>query len=341
MEKTGREKTDKKEAIPVNRPHVVVINTGGTIAMRAEEGKGVVPTNKLPFSALLPYLERHARITMDDYLNIPSPHMTPHHMLDVARRVRAAVARDDVHGVVITHGTDTLEETAFLLDLVVKTDKPIVVTGAMRASDELGADGPVNLLAAVRVAAHPDSRGKGVLVVFNDEIHAARYVTKTHSANVATFQSPLHGPVGTVTHTDIFYHHAPLVREHFPVDTLAENVALVKAAAGTDDFFLQACADRGVDGVVIEALGLGNLPPAMVPGVRRLLTARIPVVLVSRCYNGMVLPVYGYEGGGRQLDELGVILSSGRLNGQKARIKLMVALPLSRDMNRLREWFRQ
>lgn len=334
-------KTDKKEAIPLNHPHVVVINTGGTIAMRASGGKGVVPASEPPFSALLPHLERHARITMDDYLNVPSPHMTPRHMLALAQRVQATVRQSDVHGVVITHGTDTLEETAFLLDLVVKTDKPIVVTGAMRASDELGADGPVNLLAAVRVAAHPESGGKGVLVVFNDEIHAARYVTKTHSTNVATFQSPQHGPIGTVTQADIFYHHAPLVREHFPAQALAENVALVKAAAGMDDFFLQACADRGVDGVVIEALGLGNLPPAMVPGVRRLLAARIPVVLVSRCYNGMVLPVYGYEGGGRQLHKLGVILSSGRLNGQKARIKLMVTLSLSRDLDQLREWFRQ
>ena len=210
----------------------------------------------------------------------------------------------------------------------------------MRSSNELGADGPVNLISSVRVAADPQSRDKGVLVVFNDEIHAARHVTKTHTSNVATFQSPAYGPIGTISKKSVNYHHAPLVREHYAIEHANANVPLIKAVAGMDPNWLDFLFTQQVDGLVVEAFGLGNLPPAVVPVLGKLLDKGMPIVLVSRCYNGQVQDVYDYEGGGRKLKELGIVFSNG-LNGQKARIKLMVVLQQTRDFGELQRLFEQ
>ncbi|MCK9909759.1 asparaginase, partial [Microbacteriaceae bacterium K1510] len=190
--------------------------------------------------------------------------------------------------------TDTLEETAFFLDLTLPVTVPVVITGAMRSSNELGADGPVNLISSVRTAAAPESNNKGVLVVFNDEIHAARHVTKTHTSNVATFQSPQYGPIGTITKKSINYHHAPLEREYYAIDRADANIPLIKAVAGMDPAWIHFLLEQPVDGVVVEALGLGNLPPAIVPTLQQLMNNSVPVVLVSRCYNGQVQDVYDY-----------------------------------------------
>jgi len=287
--------------------------------------KTVKPIDQDTLDQMIPFIDPYANIEMDHYMNIPSPHMSPKKMFDLTLHTKRQLEKEDVHGVVITHGTDTLEETAYFLDLLLTSDKPIVITGAMRSSNELGADGPLNLVNAVRVAAEETSRKKGVLVVFNDEIHAARYVTKTHTSNIATFQSPENGPIGTVTKKGIRFSHAPLIRENYEALPPIEKVGLVKAAAGMDDLLIQTYLDHGYKGIVIEALGQGNLPPTMLPGLQKAAKLNIPVVLVSRCFNGFVDAVYGYEGGGKHLKDVGVIFSNG-LNGQKARIKLMIVL---------------
>lgn len=315
---------------------VIILTTGGTIAMQ-ETGRGAIPVEGDIVSPVIGQLSG-VDVEVDNYLNLPSPHITPQLMLDLARRTAGYLARSDVAGVVVTHGTDTLEETAYFFDLWLSGPKPVVFTGAMRSSNEISPDGPINLLDSVKVAAEPESRGKGVLVVFNEEIHAARYVTKTHTSNVATFQSPRYGPIGSVNKYEVVYTRTPIPTPHYPVETIDARVDLIKIAAGMDDRLIQAALDFGTKGLVVEALGQGNVPPAVLPGIREAIARNIPVVVVSRCYSGNVHEAYGYEGGGRQLKEMGVIFGYD-LNGQKARIKLMVGLVACPDMDCLRRMF--
>ncbi|WAH44705.1 asparaginase [Alicyclobacillus fastidiosus] len=307
----------------VNR--IVVVNTGGTIAMERDEGKDAVSVGEdQPIHRLATLLSQYAKSEMVDLFQVPSPHMTPEMMAKLAGEIRVHLAREDVAGVVVTHGTDTLEETAYYLDLTIDSDKPVVVTGAMRSSNEVGADGPVNLVESVRVAIDPRSRGRGTLVVFNDEIHAARFVTKTHTSNVSTFQSPSYGPIGFVTSKAVSYHQPPSRSTVFTVDEqFVPQIPLVKMVAGQEAAWLNWLFDVAIDGLVVEAFGAGNVPPAVVPIIEALCARKTPVVVVSRCYNGYVQDVYGYVGGGKQLRELGCIFSNG-LNGQKARIRLLV-----------------
>ncbi|GMB07850.1 asparaginase [Thermolongibacillus altinsuensis] len=317
---------------------IFIVHTGGTISMKEDESGAVKPDETHPLHDALPSVSSLADIDVEQLFHLPSPHMTPEHMLKLRNYIQQKVREKQFDGVVITHGTDTLEETAYFLDLTVQCDVPIVVTGAMRSSNEIGADGLYNLISSVKVAASEEARGKGVLVVLNDEIHTAKNVTKTHTSNVATFQSPQYGPIGIVTKRGVFFHHAPTKRTTYPISSLSKNVLLLKAYAGMDDAIFHAVRTLKPDGVVIEALGQGNLPPKAAKGVKTLLDDGIPVVLVSRCFNGIVQDIYGYEGGGKQLKEMGVIFSNG-LNGQKARIKLLVALEQTNDFEQLQQIF--
>lgn len=322
--------------------HILVMTTGGTIAMIEDPVTlAVKPVeNASDLTRAIPNLSEYATVSVEAFANIPSPHMTVELIEQLGRAVRERLAREDVDGIVITHGTDTLEETAYYLDLILPPGKPVIVTGAMRSSNELGADGPVNLLNAIRTAASRDAVGQGVLVVFNDEIHAARFVTKTHTSNVATFQSPAVGPIGFLDKRSVHVRHIPKPHAHIPVNKMEPHVALLKMAVGMDDSLIRYLLDSGVKGIVIEALGLGNVPPQVVPGIEAAIEKGVPVVLVSRCYNGIVQDVYGYEGGGLHLHRLGVLFSNG-LNGQKARIKLMTALAETTDPARLKNYYEQ
>ncbi|OZI11645.1 L-asparaginase [Bacillaceae bacterium SAS-127] len=323
----------------MSKKHIFVIHTGGTISMMEDKQSGAVtPGEKNPLLTSTNLLNEAARITTVEPFHLPSPHITPKEMLHLKQLIEERFQKEPFDGVVITHGTDTLEETAYFLDLTLTVDVPVVVTGAMRSSNELGADGLYNLLSAVRVAACDSAKEKGVLVVLNDEIHSAENVTKTHTSNISTFQSPQYGPIGIVTKRKIVFHHAPTERQQIDVTTIDQQVALIKAYSGMDASLLLALKKLNYDGVVIEALGQGNLPPAAVEGIKALVEQQIPVVLVSRCFNGIVQDVYGYDGGGKQLKELGVIFSNG-LNGQKARIKLLIALSAQHDLSSLEQIF--
>jgi L-asparaginase len=318
---------------------ILILHTGGTIAMSEDNKTGAVAPNiENPLNADLTILNQFASITSEQYLNIPSPHMTPEIMFQLAKHIDDRVVKECFDGVIITHGTDTLEETAYLLDLLLQTSIPVIVTGAMRSSNEIGSDGPYNLVSAVKVAISDEAFRKGVLVVLNDEIHTAKNVTKTHTSNIATFQSPQYGPIGTVTKRGVFFHHIPTKRDSYNISHLSKKVLLLKAFAGMDESFIHAITNMKIDGLVIEAFGQGNLPPNIVPNLEHLLANKIPVVLVSRCFNGIVQDTYGYDGGGKQLKKIGVIFTNG-LNGQKARLKLMVALQLTNDFEELQELF--
>lgn len=195
----------------------------------------------------------------------------------------------------------------------------------MRSSNELGSDGMYNYLSGLRVALSPESKDRGVLVVFNDEIHTARFVTKTHTSNVATFQSPNHGPIGFLTKAEVYYHHTIKHQDKYSSVNSAVKVALIKAHVGLDETFFNAIVQAGYDGLIIEALGQGNLPPSAMEGLDAVTEADITTVIVSRSFNGIVGSYYDYHGGGYELKEKGIIFSNG-LNGPKARLKLMLAL---------------
>ncbi|MBS6009362.1 asparaginase [Haemophilus parahaemolyticus] len=310
---------------------LLILHTGGTISMKEGENGKVSPSARNPLLDALERLNHPAELHQESVFNVPSPHITLDHWLVLKYRIEKAANEEHFDGIVITHGTDTLEETAYFLDLALNINVPIAITGAMRSSNELGSDGLINLQSAILVALSEDSKGKGVLVVMNDEVHHAKFVTKTHTTNVATFQTPTFGPCGLITKNNVIYFQKLTAYESFPVQKITKNnIQLVKAYAGMDSFLLEQLAHHGCDGVVIEALGAGNLPPTSLKGVHALLEANIPVVLVSRAFHGVTQDVYDYLGGGKELKQQGVIFTTG-LSGQKARIKLLVLLNQQRE----------
>lgn len=315
----------------------LLIHTGGTISMSEDDSGSVKPLDHNPLVELSKELHKFGELMVEEPFHLPSPHISIKEML-ILKNIIEEYSDRGIDGVVITHGTDTLEETAYFLDLTTKTPFPIIVTGAMRSSNEIGSDGPYNLISSLKVASSEKAKNKGVLVVLNDEIHTAANVTKTHASNVSTFQSPQYGPIGIVTKRGVTFHHSPNNLEYYDIKHIYKHVALLKAHAGMDSSLFLAIKDLHYDGVVIEALGQGNLPPAVIDGIVALQKEKIPIVLVSRCYNGIAEDIYSYEGGGKQLKQLGVVFSNG-LNGQKARIKLLIALSTTNDIEEIIKMF--
>ncbi|HWK23238.1 MAG TPA: asparaginase [Ureibacillus sp.] len=320
------------------KKHILLLHTGGTISMKMNETGAVLPNVSNPLIGISEQLAKYAEIHEMEVFNYPSPHITPKEMLYLRNVLNDYSKAHPVDGVVITHGTDTLEETAYFLDLTTKFDFPIVLTGAMRSSNELGADGVYNLVEAVRVACSEEARNKGVLVVMNDEIHQAFNITKTSTSSVNTFQSPQYGPIGLVTKKMVHVHQAPVDRRYVEVNTIEKRVALLKVYAGMERDLIEAILTLGYDGVVLEGLGQGNVPPDVAVGIRKCIDNKIPVVLVSRCFNGIAEGIYGYEGGGKTLENLGVIFANG-INGQKARLKLLIGLNQEHTPLDLKEFF--
>jgi len=324
------------------RRKIAVIFTGGTISMTInEDTKAASPSlSSEDIMSLVKNIKEVVDLELIDFSAIPGPHMTPEKMMDLKLVIQEKINQEDIDGVVITHGTDNLEETAYLLSLSLDVKKPVVITGSMRNASELGYDGPSNLASAILTAMDQDSHNRGVLVVLNDDIHAACEVTKTHTMALDTFKSPGLGPLGIVDSNDVIYYRKQTFEPvSIPVDHVESDVALLKTAAGMDSKVLDFLVESKVKGIVIEAMGRGNVPPGMLPGIEKAIKSDIPVVLVSRNLLGRVLPSYGYSGGGLTLKNLGVIFASN-LNGQKARICLMLALAKTSNINELREYFK-
>ena len=301
---------------------ILVLHTGGTISMQADASGAVVTSSDNPMNHVSNPLEG-IQVHSLDFFNLPSPHIKPKHMLALYQKIKEEAANYD--GVVITHGTDTLEETAYFLDTMEVPHMPIVLTGAMRSSNELGSDGVYNYLSALRVASDDKAADKGVLVVMNDEIHAAKYVTKTHTTNVGTFQTPTHGPLGLIMKQEILYFKTAEPRVRFDLDHIQGLVPIISAYAGMTDELIDMLDLEQLDGLIIQAFGAGNIPKETAQKLKNLLQKGIPVALVSRCFNGIAEPVYAYQGGGVQLQKSGVFFVK-ELNAQKARLKLLIAL---------------
>lgn len=296
----------------------------------------ITTTNEHPLKDLAHELTFPAHLDETILFSVPSPQITPQHMLQLAKKINELT--DDYDGFVITHGTDTLEETAYFLELVVETNKPVIITGAMRSANEIGSDALYNLISSLRTATSNQAWDKGVLVVMNDEIHTARNVTKTSTSNVATFQSPQNGPIGIVTKDSIIFHHTILSRNTYLISQTTKNVYLLKGYAGMNGEILDAIQHVKPSGLVIEGLGQGNLPKDTLASLQRLLHDDIPIILVSRCYQGIVQPTYGYDGGGKQLKDMGVIFAND-LTGPKARLKLLITLETTTDHDSLKDTF--
>ena len=306
---------------------IAIIFNGGTISMKIDEKiKAAVPSLSADeIMSMIPGVEDYAEIEAYTFSSMPSPHMTLETMLKLSKFTTELVEREDIDGVVITHGTDTLEETAYLLDLTVKTKKPVVVTGAMRSGSELGYDGPFNLATSICTAISDEAVGRGVLVCFNGELNSASEVTKANSMALNAFRTPNFGPIGIVDNDNVIFYRDANHLEKYDVSEIKKQVALIKCVVDMDSSYIDYLIEKGYGGIVIEALGRGNVPPKMVEGIKKAIELEIPVVVVSRCFEGRVFESYGYEGGGKQLKNLGVIFGD-TLPGQKARIKLILAI---------------
>jgi L-asparaginase len=323
--------------------HVVVLATGGTIA-----GSGAAATTAAYRSgaetvdtllAAVPQLAALARITAKQVANVGSQDMSGEIWLALAFEVNTLLARDDVDGVVITHGTDTLEETAYFLHLVTRSDKPVVLTASMRPSTALSADGPLNIFNAVAVAADPAAGRRGVLVVINDDIHGARAVTKSHTTDLQTFISPESGLIGTTLYGDSRFFRAPYRRHTaasaFTVsaDTALPRVDVLYVNAGFSADLVDAAVAAGARGVITAGVGNGNLNAAGLAALGRAVAQGVPVVRASRVPGGVV---------GRNVevddDALGTV-AAGDLNPAKARVLLQLALLQTRDSAAIQQFF--
>jgi len=292
-------------------PPVLMVFTGGTISMKVVPGRGAVPAQSgREILDQVPQLASLARITCEDFDRLPGPHWTPERMLALAHDLDRSLKNGPFVGAVVTHGTDTLEETAYLLELVLETDKPVVITGAMRTADDPEWDGPGNLLAAVRAVLAPHDPPGGVRVVIGGAEHEAGAVVKSHTSALNAFTST---------------RDTRRRRERIQTARIEPRVDLVTATVGGDARFLEHAVATGARGIVVAAFGAGNVPPAMLPGVRAAAAAGIPVVVSSRCGRGPTEARYGYDGGGMSLRASGAIFA-GELPAHKARIKLMVLL---------------
>jgi L-asparaginase len=321
-------------------PRVAVFGLGGTIAMTHGPGGGVIPS--LSAADLLAAIPGGSDVPADlrvrDLRNKPSASLDFPDLYELTAAINEAL-NEGCTGAVVTQGTDTIEEVAYVLDLLLDADAPVVVTGAMRNPTMAGPDGPANILAAIRVAASPCARGLGCLVVMNDQVHAARWVRKTHTGSPAAFASPEHGPVGHVVENRV---HIPVRICRAPglgpaVPDRSARVGLAAMALGDDGSLIEAMAER-VDGLVVAAFGAGHVPAAVVPVLGKL-AGQIPVVLASRTGAGPVHQgSYGFPGSERDLLDRGLI-SAGHLDPLKARILLHLLLASRAGDTRIRERF--
>ncbi len=324
-------------------PNIVILATGGTIAGAAATGTQAAYTSgAVTIDAMLaavPGIRDLANIKGEQISNVGSQDMSMDIMLTVAKRCNELLAKNDVDGIVITHGTDTMEETAFFLNLVIKSEKPVVMVGSMRPSTAVSADGPLNLYDGVAVAGDPNSKGRGVLVVMNDWIHAAHSLTKTSTTAIQTFMSPLRGLVGVSTYGKNDFFNSPqwkhTTASEFDITNVTKlpRVDIIFACADMSPDLIDAAAANGAKGIVIAGVGNGNMNKASLEAAQRVAKKGVVVVRSSRVATGAV---------GRNVevndDEMGFV-ASDELNPQKSRILLMLALLKPRSTMEIQKLF--
>lgn len=322
-------KTAKK--MQAKLPRVAIVTTGGTIAEKAGCGStGAVPAvSGAELIRSVPGLSDIARIEVTDLMNEDSSQMTPADWLHLHCVVKHILEREEIAGVVVTHGTDTMAEAAFLMDVLLTSRKPVVFTGAMRTASDIGSDGPANLLNAVRQVVLSADRNWGVTVTLNGYINAARSVRKTQTTNVQTFTSGEKGYLGYVYDGQVVQFNRPSQRVQVKLPgkhaAAAPLIPILKDYSGSDGRFIRYALETGAKGIVVEGVGAGNVNRETYQAMLEAIKRGLPVVIATRVPNGSVEPVYGDQGGGAALKKAGAILA-GDLPAEKARLLLMVGL---------------
>jgi L-asparaginase len=324
-------------------PVVAVLSTGGTIASKQDPSKGgyEAALTGEDLVAAVPEIRKVARIRVEQISNISSSDITPEIWMRLARRVNDLVAMPDIGGVVVTHGTNTLEETAYFLDLTAKGSKPVILVGAQRPASDSDSDGPRNLLDAIRVAISPEAVNKGTLVVMNGQINPARDVTKSNTSHVETFRSLEFGQLGVVDEDGVRFYRAPLRRQTIPIgpETVLGRVEIIMNYAGADGLLIRSLIRSGdVNGLVIAGMGLGGVTSPMYDAIQEARAKGVPVVISTRVPTGRIFSLSAMKGSSLTLKQIGCVLADN-LSPQKARVLLMLALTKTRDQAALQKYF--
>jgi L-asparaginase len=330
-------------AIAQTLPAVVVLATGGTIASRQNitQGTSMPSLSGDELVNAVPALRKIARVRSEQIANVGSRDMTPAIWVRLAARANELLALPDVTGIVVTHGTDTLEETAYFLDLTVASSKPVVFAASQRPASDSDSDGPRNLLDAVRVAVSPEAVGKGVLVVLNGQINAARDVTKTHTSQVETFRSLEFGELGIADSEAVRFYRTPLRRQTIAVDgrTQLGRVEIVYNYAGADGRLIRALIrEEGLAGLVVAGVGLGNVTAGVADAIEEARAKGVPVVIGTRVLSGRVFSLGDGKSSAIGLKKMGCVLADN-LNPQKARVLLMLALTKTHEPAAIQRYF--
>ncbi len=308
-------------------PLVWIISTGGTIAEKIDPATGAaVPAiSGADLMKAVPGLAKVARIKVFELCNIDSSHMTPEIWRKLALKANEVITNSDVKGIVVTHGTDTMAEGAFFLELTIRSRKPVVFVGAMRNASELSPDGPANIMNAVLQVCSDDSEHWGVTVTLNNYVNSAWYVKKTDSTNVQTFDSGKHGYLGYIMMGKLLRYNDQNRILKFSIPKKLPDVVPLTTFSGDDGSLIYFALEKGAKGLVIEGVGSGNVNPKVQKAIKSAIAKKIPVIITTRVEWGGVVPAYGDIGGGANLEKIGAVLG-GEINLLKARLLLMLSL---------------
>ena len=306
---------------------VVLLTTGGTIASRTNKDSGKLASGQITGEELAAMcnLPEDIEVVTESIFQKASIHITFEDLVALKNKIENYYKDETVSGVVVTHGTDTMEETAYFLDLTIKDHRTVVVTGSQRSPEELGSDVYINLRHAIYSACSDDLRGSGTVVVFNERIFAARYVKKEHASNIQGFNAFGFGYLGIIDNDEVHVFQKPIKREYYQIQTEVPQVEIIKCYIGADGKFIKAAREAGVKGIVLEGVGRGQVAPQMMEEIEKSIEAGIKLVITTSAEEGSVYTTYDYLGSAYDLFNKGVILGSDN-DSKKARIKLAVTL---------------
>lgn len=318
---------------------VAVFITGGTIlcAFDADSGK-VTPTYRgQDLIDCIPEIREEYDLDVVELFHIPGSELTLQHGLMLAEKVKEKLNDQKIEGAVVVQGTDTIDEMSYLFNLLIDTSKPIVFTGSMKSFHDLYSDVKGNLIGAIRVAGNEQAKGRGTMVFFNEMIFSAADINKANANRVDAFQS-FFGPIGIMNKSKVEFSRIPEKEEKYNITEAKARVEILKVYSGMSSYLLESAIAEGVDGIVLEAYGSGNIPSYIVPSVKEALERGIYVIVTTRCFSGTALGEYNYEGGGKQLESMNVMFG-GSLSSQKARIKLIVLLAAGKKREQIYKAF--
>ncbi|WP_040208326.1 asparaginase [Neobacillus jeddahensis] len=306
---------------------VVLLTTGGTIASKANKDSGKLASGALTGEELAAMcnLPNDIEVIVDSVLQKASIHITFDDLVYLKNKIDNYFKDETVSGVVVTHGTDTMEETAYFLDLTINDHRPVVVTGSQRSPEELGSDVYINLRHAIYSACSSDLHNAGAVVVFNERIFAARYVKKEHASNIQGFNVFGFGYLGIIDNDCVHIFQKPIKKEYYEIKSPIPQVEIIKCYIGADGKFIKAAREAGVAGIVLEGVGRGQVAPNMMEEIEKSIDGGLKLVITTSAEEGAVYTTYDYEGSAYDLYRKGVILGSDN-DSKKARIKLAVAM---------------